>query len=228
MSAVVELHAVARTFPAPKPVRALRPTDLMIHRGDSVAVMGRSGSGKSTLLHILGLLDRPTAGSYRLDGVDVSQLSDRGRTRLRGAGIGFVFQAFHLMAHRCVLDNVTVTLMYRGCPRGQRGRRAAEALDRVGLVDRMRASPATLSGGERQRVAIARALSIQPALLLADEPTGNLDSDTADEVLGLFGRLNSEGQTVVLVTHDPQVAASARRRLQIMDGVVTEIAAAHA
>ncbi|MFC3500983.1 ABC transporter ATP-binding protein [Micromonospora krabiensis] len=223
MTPLVELRGAGRVYPAVRPVTALRPTDLVVRAGEWVAITGRSGSGKSTLLQILGLLDRPTSGSYLLDGEDVSALSDRARTRLRASRIGFVFQSFHLMPHRSALENVMVALLYHGCPRRLRAARAAEALDRVGLADRARAMPTTMSGGERQRVAVARALSIRPQLLLADEPTGNLDSATAEEVLSLFVRLNDEGQTVLMVTHDGQVAARARRRVEIVDGTVREV-----
>jgi len=221
---VAELRGAGRTFDGPSPVIALRPTDLNIYAGDWIAVTGRSGSGKSTLLHLLGLLDRPTTGTYLLDGVDTAAMSDRERTRLRARHIGFVFQSFHLLAHRSALENVMLSLMYAGCPRSQRAARAAEALDRVGLSHRRDALPPTLSGGERQRVATARALATEPALLLADEPTGNLDSATAEEVLALFDRLHAEGQTIVLVTHDPTVAARAHRRLHLVDGTVSEAA----
>jgi putative ABC transport system ATP-binding protein len=216
---IAELAGVGRTFEGPAPVVALRPTDLSIHAGDWIAVTGRSGSGKSTLLHLLGLLDRPSTGRYLLDGVDTATMPDRQRTRLRGRRIGFVFQSFHLLAHRTALENVGLALMYSGCRRALRARRAAEALERVGLTQRRHALATTLSGGERQRVAIARALVTEPGLLLADEPTGNLDSATADEVLALFDRLHAEGQTIVLVTHDPAVAARAARRLHLVDGV---------
>ncbi|MGC4837487.1 ABC transporter ATP-binding protein [Micromonospora vinacea] len=225
MTSLVELRGVSRVYPATRPVTALHPTDLTVRAGEWVAITGRSGSGKSTLLQILGLLDRPTSGSYLLDGADVSGLSDRARTKLRSSRIGFVFQSFHLMAHRSALENVTVALLYHGCPRRQRIARAAEALDRVGLADRTGAMPTTMSGGERQRVAVARALSIHPQLLLADEPTGNLDSATAEEVLSLFVRLNDEGQTVLMVTHDEQVAARAGRRVEITDGTLHEVTA---
>ncbi|MFI7573709.1 ABC transporter ATP-binding protein [Micromonospora sp. NPDC049497] len=223
MTPLVELRGISRVYPAVRPVTALRPTDLVVRPGDWLAITGRSGSGKSTLLQILGLLDRPTSGSYLLDGDDVADLSDRDRTRLRASRIGFVFQSFHLMAHRSALENVMVALLYHGCPRRTRPERAAEALERVGLADRALALPTTMSGGERQRVAVARALSIRPGLLLADEPTGNLDSQTAEEVLSLFARLNGEGQTVLMVTHDRDVAARAGRRLDIVDGVVSEV-----
>ena len=222
MTPVAELRGLSRVYPGTSPVVALRPTDLRVERGDSVAVTGRSGSGKSTLLHLLGLLDRPSAGHYLLDGVDTADLSDRARTRLRGRRIGFVFQNFHLLAHRSALENVMLALMYHGTPRRSRRTRAAEALDRVGLGHRAYALPTTLSGGERQRVAVARALVVEPAVLLADEPTGNLDSTTAEDVLGLFAELHRSGQTIIVVTHDQAVAARAQRQVHINDGVVTE------
>lgn len=205
-------------------MHALKPTDLQVGAGEWVSVTGRSGSGKSTLLHLIGLLDRPTAGRYLLDGIDTAGLSDRARTKLRGRRIGFVFQSFHLLPHRSALENVRLALLYHRCPRRERAVRAAEALDRVGLAHRAHALPTTLSGGERQRVAVARALVTRPAVLLADEPTGNLDSTTADEVLTLFERLHEDGQTIILVSHDPSVAARAERRLNIHDGTVTEVA----
>jgi putative ABC transport system ATP-binding protein len=223
MTPVVELDELSRVYQGTPPVPALRATNLRVSTGESVAVMGRSGSGKSTLLHLLGLLDRPTAGRYLLDGHDTAAMSDRQLTRLRGRRIGFVFQNFHLMPHRPALENVAVALLYsQACPRSARRSRAIEALDRVGLSDRAHALPRTLSGGERQRVAIARALAARPALMLADEPTGNLDSATADEVLSHFDDLHRDGQTLVIVTHDPAVAARAQRRLQINDGTLSE------
>jgi len=223
MTPVVELDELSRVYQGTPPVPALRSTNLRVSTGESVAVMGRSGSGKSTLLHLLGLLDRPTAGRYLLDGHDTAAMSDRQLTRLRGRRIGFVFQNFHLMPHRPALENVAVALLYsQACPRSARRSRAIEALDRVGLSDRAHALPRTLSGGERQRVAIARALAARPALMLADEPTGNLDSATADEVLSHFDDLHRDGQTLVIVTHDPAVAARAQRRLQIHDGTLSE------
>jgi putative ABC transport system ATP-binding protein len=219
--AIVELEGVGRAFAGAVPVEALKPTDLVIERGDYVAVTGRSGSGKSTLLHLLGLLDRPTAGRYRLDGDDVSALDDRGLTARRASAIGFVFQAFHLLEHRTVEDNVGLGLMYRGVPRDERVDRARSALDRVGLDHRASFRPAVLSGGERQRVAIARAVVADPELLLADEPTGNLDSVTANDVLDVFDELHSAGQTVVVVTHEALVAERCKRRLRLADGRLT-------
>ena len=219
---VIELAGVSRVYPGSNPIVALQPTDLIVERGDAVAITGRSGSGKSTLLQLLGLLDRPTEGQYLLNGVDTALMADRQRTRLRGTHIGFVFQSFHLIAHRSAEENVRLGLMYRGVPRAQRRQRAIEALARVGLADRCDALPGELSGGQRQRVAIARALAIEPAVLLADEPTGNLDTHTADDVLELFDAIHRDGQTLVVVTHDQEVAERMPRRLAITDGLVVE------
>jgi putative ABC transport system ATP-binding protein len=219
---VIELSGASRVYPGVTPIVALRPTDLAVWPGDAVAITGRSGSGKSTLLQLVGLLDRPSDGGYLLDGVDTAAMTDRQRTRLRGSRIGFVFQSFHLIAHRSAEENVCLGLMYRGVPRRLRRQRALEALDRVGIADRAEALPGELSGGQRQRVAIARALAIEPAVLLADEPTGNLDTHTADEVLELFDAIHRDGQTLVVVTHDREVAARMPRRLSIVDGEVTE------
>jgi putative ABC transport system ATP-binding protein len=223
---VIELHGLARTYPGPPPVPALRPADLVIYPGDYVAVTGPSGSGKSTLLHLLGLLDTPTAGTYLLDGLDTSTLKDRDRSALRGSRIGFVFQAFHLLSYRTALENVHLALLYNQAPRGIRLLAAADALYAVGLGHRLDALPTTLSGGECQRVAIARALVNQPSLLLCDEPTGNLDSQSAAIVLDLLDRLSADGFTIVVITHDRNVAAHAGRTVAIMDGVLTEAVAA--
>lgn len=219
-SPVVELRAVSRRFDGHPPVDAVRGVDLTVSRGEYVAVVGRSGSGKSTLLHLLGLLDRPTAGTYTLDGVDTAALGERQRARLRALRIGFVFQRFHLVAHASAIDNVVLGGLYAG--RAARARRAdaARVLDRVGLTHRRQATPDVLSGGERQRVAIARALVNSPSVLLADEPTGNLDSVTAADVLGLFDELHADGATIVMITHDPDVAARADRTIRIVDGQV--------
>jgi putative ABC transport system ATP-binding protein len=203
-------------------VRALRAIDLTIARGESVAVLGPSGSGKSTLLHVLGLLDRPSSGVYRLDGIDVAGMDESHRAGMRGTSIGFVFQDFHLLRHRTVLENVSTSMLYNRTPRRDRTKRAIEALQRVGLADRAQATPDILSGGERQRVAIARAVVSEPMLLLADEPTGNLDSATGASVLDVFERLRSEGITIIVATHDNAVSAIARRRVSIVDGVLTE------
>jgi putative ABC transport system ATP-binding protein len=219
---VIELRGVGLTYPGPPPLDALRPCDLVVPAGDHVAVVGPSGSGKSTLLNILGLLDRPTTGSYLLAGRDTGALGETERTALRGRSIGFVFQSYHLLAHRSAEENVVVALLYNGVPRAERRGIAGEALDRVGLGHRRHALPAELSGGERQRVAVARALAVGPRLLLCDEPTGNLDSVTAEGVLALIGELHSSGMTVLVITHDPAVAARATRTVTIRDGVVHE------
>lgn len=222
MDAVVELEGVSRTFPGSPPVEAVKDANLTIADGDYVAIAGPSGSGKSTLLHILGCLDAPTAGNYRLLGLDVGDLSDGLRTALRGTEIGFVFQAFHLLPYRTVLENVMTGLVYNRTPRRQRRERAREALQRVGLGHRMDFTPRQLSGGERQRVAIARAIAPQPSLLLCDEPTGNLDSKTTASILDLFDELRTDGLTLVVITHEASVSERAERRIDITDGVLLE------
>lgn len=219
---VVALRGVGLTYPGPPPVPALRPSDLVVASGEYVAVTGPSGSGKSTLLNVLGLLDRPTSGSYLLDGTDVTVLREVDRTAIRARRIGFVFQAFHLLPHRTAVENVALALLYTGTRRADRHRVATEALDRVGLGHRRHALPTTLSGGERQRVAVARALAGRPSLLLCDEPTGNLDSSTAAGVLELVDELHRDGMTVVLITHDPQVAGRADRSISIKDGSIED------
>jgi len=223
---VIELRGLARTYPGAPPVHALRPADLVIGAGDYVAVTGPSGSGKSTLLHLLGLLDSPTAGSYLLDGLDTSALPDRDRSALRGRRIGIVFQAFYLLSYRTALENVVVAELYNQTSRSTRLRAAIDALIAVGLEHRLDALPTTLSGGECQRVAIARALVNQPSLLLCDEPTGNLDSRNAAALMELLDRLNSGGLTIVIITHDPRVAAHAGRTVAISDGILSERAGA--
>jgi len=223
---VIELRGVARTYPGPPPVPALRPASLVIEAGDYVAVTGASGSGKSTLLHLLGLLDSPTAGSYLLDGVDTGELGDRDRSALRGSRIGFVFQAFHLLPYRTALENVLLAQMYNQTPRTVRVRAAVDALDAVRLGHRLDALPTTLSGGECQRVAIARALVNRPSLLLCDEPTGNLDSRNATALMDLLDQLNGAGFTIVVITHDASVAAHAGRTVAISDGVLSEVVGA--
>lgn len=221
MTPVVELCGVGRTFAAGDvSIPALVAADLTIKGGEYVAVVGPSGSGKSTLLNLVGLLDRPTEGIYRLEGVDTSALDEGQRAGLRSRRIGFVFQAFHLLAHRSVLENVLLATIYNRMPRADRLPAAEEALRRVGLGHRLGFRPTTLSGGERQRVAIARALVTRPALLLADEPTGNLDSTTGSAVLGLFDELVTAGLTLVVVTHDEQVSAHADRVVHLRDGRV--------
>ncbi|PZF80984.1 ABC transporter ATP-binding protein [Jiangella anatolica] len=217
---------IGRVFAGPPRVEAVRDVDLSIGEGEYLSIIGPSGSGKSTLLHLLGLLDRPSHGTYLLDGVDVSTLSERRRTRVRGERIGFVFQAFHLLPHRTVLENVELAMLYQRTPRRQRTERARETLERVGLGHRLDFDPLTLSGGERQRVAIARALVARPSLLLADEPTGNLDSGNAASVLDLFDELHAEGLTLAVITHDDGVSARAQRRVRIVDGVMSDVATA--
>ncbi|WP_051095008.1 ABC transporter ATP-binding protein [Streptomyces sp. LaPpAH-108] len=219
---VLDFRAVGRTYPGPPPVTALRSASLSVRQGDFVTVSGPSGSGKSTFLNIAGLLDTPTEGQYLLDGVDVGCLADAERTAVRGRRIGFVFQSFHLMPHRTAHENVELGMVYAGVRRRERAERAREALHSVGLGHRLDALPGRLSGGERQRVAIARALVVRPALLLCDEPTGNLDSATADAVLALLDGLNDQGMTLVVITHDPAVAVRGSRRITIRDGVLSE------
>jgi len=220
---VVELRGISRTFDRDPPVHALRGVDLSIWRGEWLAVVGPSGSGKSTLLNVLGLLDRPTEGTYRLDGVDINELDDLARAGLRGRRIGFIFQAFHLLPHRTVLENVMLAELYVGAPRRGRQKRALEALQRVGLGDRADFVPTRLSGGQRQRAATARALMAEPSLLLCDEPTGNLDSKSADNVLDILGELTQGGLTLVVITHDEHVASKANRRVRIIDGQLVEV-----
>ena len=221
---VIALRDVSRVFPGTPPVWALRGIDLTVGAGEYVAIVGPSGSGKSTLLHVLGLLDRPSAGVYELDGRDVAHLPDRARAGLRAEKLGFVFQAFHLLNHRSALENVMFGGMYQGVPKAERRRRAVAALERVGLLGRASFRPDRLSGGERQRVAVARALVVRPSVLLCDEPTGNLDSVTTAAVLDLFDELVADGLTICVITHDPDVAARAHRQVRLVDGQLTEIA----
>ncbi len=201
-------------------VHALRDVTLEISKGDYLAVMGPSGSGKSTLLNILGCLDRPTSGSYSYEGRDVGSLTDAERTRLRQSEIGFVFQFFHLLPRLTAQGNVELPMLFAGVVRAERRQRASQALEAVGLSDRVHHRPDQLSGGQRQRVAIARAVVMKPGLLLADEPTGNLDRAAAMEVMELLGVMNNDGQTVVLVTHDPEVGSRARNAVRMDDGAI--------
>lgn len=220
---VIELVGVSRTYAGDPPVCALRAVDLTIGPGEWVAIVGPSGSGKSTLLNVVGLLDRQTSGAYRLGGIVVGALDDDARTFLRGQRIGFVFQAFHLLAHRSVLENVMLAELYCGAPRQGRRERAEAALARVGLADRAGFVPTRLSGGEKQRAAIARAAVGEPRLLLCDEPTGNLDSRNADGVLDLFEELSGDGLTLAMITHDDYVARRAHRQVRIVDGILSGV-----
>jgi putative ABC transport system ATP-binding protein len=218
---VIELHKVCKTYASGKlEVRALAELDLRIGRGEWVVVMGPSGSGKTTLLEILGCLSKPTSGCYRLTGRRVDEIDPDGLARLRGEQIGFVFQAFNLLPRLSALENVELPLVYRGVSRRERRRRARSALERVGLERRAAHLPSELSGGELQRVAVARSLVNEPSLLLADEPTGNLDTRTGDEILSLFRQLHAEGNTIVVVTHDPRIGEMAPRRVSLRDGCI--------
>jgi putative ABC transport system ATP-binding protein len=220
---MIQLRDLWRTYHVgDSDVHALRDVTLEISKGDYLAVMGPSGSGKSTLLNILGCLDQPTSGSYSFDGRDVGSLPDAERTRLRQSEIGFVFQFFHLLPRLTAQGNVELPMLFAGALRAERRQRAARALEAVGLSDRVHHRPDQLSGGQRQRVAIARAVVMEPGLLLADEPTGNLDRAAAVEVMELLSSMNEEGQTVVLVTHDPEVASRARSAVRMDDGAIVE------
>jgi ABC-type lipoprotein export system ATPase subunit len=219
---VVEIRGLGKVYSpgTPAEVVALREVDLSIRRGEFVAIVGPSGSGKSTLMNLLGVLDAPSSGTYRCDGVDVSGLDAAGRARLRLTRIGFVFQGFNLLSRMSALDNVMLPLAYAGVPRRERADRARRALAEVGLAERAHHKPSELSGGQQQRVAIARALVNHPPILLADEPTGALDSRTGHDILALFQRLRIAGLTVILITHDSAVADAADRVVRIQDGAI--------
>ncbi len=217
---ILRLEGVGRTYEGRVEVRALVDVDLTVRPGEFLAIRGPSGSGKSTLLHLMGCLDRPTNGRVFFRDRDVSSLPDRDLARIRNREIGFVFQAFNLLLEESALENVTLPLIYSGTK--DKRRRAREALERVGLADRTEHRPGELSGGEQQRVAMARALVKAPSLLLADEPTGNLDSESGEKVLEALGALRDEGLTIVVITHDPEVAARAERVVGLRDGRLTE------
>jgi putative ABC transport system ATP-binding protein len=215
---VLEVDQVTKVYPSAPPVSALRGVSFSIGRGELVGIVGPSGSGKTTLLHLMGSLDRPTTGSVRVTGLDVGELSDRQLAALRATRIGFVFQQFFLSEHQSVLDNVADGLLYAGVPLAERRTQALDALAMVGLSGRPGARPTQLSGGQRQRVAIARALVGQPAIVLADEPTGNLDQATGESILGLFEELHRSGVTIVVITHDHHVAGRMSRQIDMLDG----------
>jgi len=225
MSHQLNMRGVRKTYATGAvEVEALRGIDLQVDKGNYVAIMGPSGSGKSTLMHIIGCLDTPSAGTYELDGIDVSSMSEKSLAEVRNRKIGFVFQQFNLLPSLSALRNVELPLIYAGVNAAERKERARVALDRVGLADRVQHRPGELSGGQQQRVSVARALVTDPTLLLADEPTGALDSRSTKDILALFTELNDSGRTIVMITHEHDVAAHARRIVHIYDGLLTDSA----
>ncbi|CCG53970.1 Probable ABC-type transport system, ATPase component [Flavobacterium indicum GPTSA100-9 = DSM 17447] len=218
---IIEIKGITRDFPlGSETVHVLKGINLVINKGEYVALMGPSGSGKSTLMNILGCLDTPTSGSYILNGKHVSEMDDNELAGIRNKEIGFVFQTFNLMPRTTALDNVALPMVYAGKSKEERTKRATEVLTQVGLSDRMDHKPNQLSGGQRQRVAVARALVNKPSIILADEPTGNLDSKTSIEIMKLFGEIHANGNTVILVTHEEDIAAHAHRIIRVKDGII--------
>lgn len=221
MSALVEINNICKIYnPGENEVRALDHVSVSIDEGEFVAIIGQSGSGKSTLMNMLGCLDVPTSGEYRLHGQNVSELTDNELSDIRNREIGFIFQGFNLIANLTALENVELPLIYRGVPRGERVRLARTALEKVGLGKRMEHKPAEMSGGQQQRVAIARAIAQAPPIILADEPTGNLDSSSTEEIMAILQELYEEGRTVILITHNNEIADRAKRIIQIKDGKI--------
>lgn len=220
MTAVVKLTHINKVYQQGNELKfqALRDINLIINKGEFVAIIGPSGSGKSTLMNILGLLDKPTSGKYELDGVDTSHISENTAAKLRNQKIGFVFQSFNLLLRTAAVDNVALPLVYSSVPKEQRIQRAKAALAQVGLESKFNSKPNQLSGGQQQRVAIARSLVTNPEIILADEPTGNLDSKTSLEIMDLFKNLNKEGKTIILITHEPEIAKLTKRTIKIRDG----------